>query len=290
MGLLVRGVNMKKTNEKYIYITKNGNYRVQIRPSKNIHDKFDGVYTSIKIAINERDTFLAKQKLGLERYVDRNITFSDYCDKYFEWFKNKPKKPSPNTLVQYNGIIKKLKIHFKNTPLYKITTIDIEDFLIKESNRNKIDPNHPNSHNQKPISSNTLHHEYVMLRILFNLAFKKWKIISSNPMENVEEPKIKIVKEIEHIPYEEFEQTLELIENHTNIRDKAIFYLGLCGGLREEEICGIHCQSSNDINSHIDFKNNTIKVKYAIKQNYDTKEYEEYDLKSDYSERMLMIL
>lgn len=280
---------MKKTKEKYIYLTSDGRYRVQIRPSKKIRDGFDKTFDTLEQAIEERDKFLAKQRLGIDIYVDKAITFSEFCDKYFEWFKNKPKKPSPNTLKDYASRITNLKRYFvtelKNLPLYKITTADIEIFLATESQRNKIDPNKPTTETNEIISSNTLHHEYVMLRILFNKAVKKWKILSDNPMDGVEEPKIIIENEIEYIPYEEFEYVTNLIEKYALIRDKAIFYLGLCGGLREEEVCGLNCEGEDDPNSDIDFINNKCYIKHAIKQNFETKEYEEYELKSDYSKR-----
>lgn len=280
---------MKKTTEKYIYITDEGKYRVQIRPSKKIREKFDKTFDTINVAIDERDNFLAKQRLGIDLYVNKNLRFSELCDKYFEWFKNKPKKPSPNTLKDYNDRMNSLKRYFvdlKKDPLvYQITSSDIEDFLIYESRRSKIDPNHPGQKTNKKISSNTLHHEFVMLRILFNKAKQKWKDISVNPMDGVEEPQIIIQNEVKIIPYEEFEETIDLIEKYATIRDKAIFYLGLCGGLREEEICGIHCIGIDDPNSDINFNTNKVHIKHAIKQNFDTKKYEEYEPKSGYSKR-----
>ena len=129
---------MKKTNEKYIYITSAGNYRVQIRPNSQNSSGIDEVFEDKEVAKDERDKFLAKQKLGLDRYIDKNIGFSDYCDKYFEWFKNKPKKPKDFTLTDYGERIKNLKKHFKNKSLYKITSADIEECLMKESKRKKI--------------------------------------------------------------------------------------------------------------------------------------------------------
>lgn len=277
---------MKKTDEKYIYITKEGKYRVQIRPNKKIKEKFDKTFDTLEEAIEERDKFLARQRLGLDKNVNKKITFWELCDLYFEWFKNKPKKPSPNTVKDYAGRIRSLKRYFKEDQLlYKISSADIELFLSSESERQKIDPNHLNIETNKKISSNTLHHEYVMLRILFNKALKKWKIISENPMDGVEEPKLVIEKEVEHIPYERFEETIDIIEKYATVRDKAIFYLGLCGGLREEEVCGLHCESEDDPNSDIDFIENKVFINHAVKQNYETKEYEEYDLKSNYSYR-----
>ncbi len=277
---------MKKVkSERYIHITDEGKFRVQIRKSKKIKGNFDERYDTLEQAIDERDKFLAKQKLGIDIYVDKNITFEKFCDIYFEWYQNKPKKPSPNTLTDYAGRIKTLKKYFGKQLLYQITTADIELFLSLESKRDKIDPNHPNKKTGEKISSNTLHHEFVMLRILFNKAQKKWKIITENPMDGVEEPKITIENEVGFIPYEEFENVNDLIEKYASSRDKTIFYFGLCAGLREEEVCGLHCQSEDDPESDIDFTHNKVFLKKAVKQNYKTRQYEEYELKSEYSER-----
>lgn len=276
--------NMKNFNEKYIHITKDGKYRVQIRPNKKITGKFDETFDNPQQAVDERDKFLAKQKLGIDIYVDKNITFSAFCDKYFEWLKNKPKKTSSNTFRDYAGRIRNLKKYFKDKPLYKITTADIEIFLAEESKRNKIDPNHPETETNTQITSNTLHHEYVMLRILFNKAVS-WKILSDNPMDGVEEPTIKIENEIEHIPYEEFESTIDIIDKYADVRDRLIFKLGLGAGLRAEEVCGLHCIDENDKESDIDFEKNKCHLYRAVKQNFDTREYIEEELKSQYSER-----
>lgn len=280
---------MKAKNEKYIYPTKDGRFRVQIRPSKKIKNEFDETFDTKQEAIDQRDIFLAKQKLGMENNVNKNITFFELCDKYFEWFKNKPKKPSPNTLKDYAGRIRTLKKNFPNKKVYEITTDDIEDFLNKEKERDKVDPNHPNMKTNQKITSNTLHHEFVMLRILFKKAQYKWKIIADNPMDDVEEPKINIENEVEHIPYEEFEKTTDLIEKYASARDKSIFYLGLCGGLREEEVCGIHCISEDDPESEINFTTGKCFINQAVKQDFDTKQYYEYDLKSEHSERAVTL-
>lgn len=55
--------------------------------------------------------------------------------------------------------------------------------------------------------------------------------------------------------------------------------------MREEEVCSLNCEGEDDLNSDIDFINNKCYIKHAIKQNFETKAYEEYELKSDYSKR-----
>jgi len=277
---------MVKVQEKYIYLTSDGTYRVQIRPSQKIRGGFDETYKTLAEAIDNRDKFLAKQKLGIDLYIDKRITFEDFCDKYYEWYKNKPKKPSPHTLRDYRNRMKPLKKYFGKRPFYKITSEEIEEFLLLESQRDKIDLYHSQKKTNQKISSNTLHHEYVMLRILFNKGVNRWKLRSDNPMDGVEEPIVKVQDEVKHIPYEKFEETIELIEKYASIRDKAIFYLGLCGGLRAEEVCGIHCEGEDDPNSDIDFQNNFVDLKWAIKKDPEVYRFEEYKiLKSKNSER-----
>lgn len=279
---------MKSKKEKYIHLTADNTYRVQIRPSQKIRSGFDEIYKTLEEAIENRDKFLAKQKLGIDTYVDRKITFEDFCDKYYDWYKNKPKKPSPHTLRDYKCRMRPLKEYFGKRPFYKITTEEIEEFIKLESQRYKIDPGHPEKKTYKRISSNTLHHEFVMLRILFNKGVTKWKLRSDNPMDGVEEPQFKIQDEIKHIPYEKFEETTELIEKYASFRDRAIFYLGLYCGLRAEEVCGIHCETVDDKKATIDLERGLVEVKYAIKWNPVTRQYEEYEiLKSHASKRIV---
>ena len=64
------------------------------------------------------------------------------------------------------------------------------------------------------------------------------------------------------------------------IREKCQFLLGLYGGLREEEISGIHLDS-------IDRENKTIYIKCAVVQNELTREFEETETKSIYGERYI---
>lgn len=264
---------MTKELPSHIYY-EHGKYRVRYRKSKKFPFEYDEYFDTLEEAKNGKENYNAKNTLNLlSKNNTKDIGFSDFCDYYLEWYRNKSKRPSHNTLKGYISKINQLKKLFGNTNLREISSYQIELILSKEKNRTK---NSNGAENEK-ISAHTLHHEYTMLRILFNKAFS-WKFIDNNPISDVEEPYFE-EKEIIVPEFEELENIEEKIYK-CPIREKCQFLLALYTGMREEEVCGVHKEDFN-------FEEKYVSVNRAIVQNQETREYVEDKTKSQKSIRKI---
>lgn len=266
---------MAKKLPSHIYKTSRGNYRVRYRKSSKYPLDFDETFDNLDDAIRANDEYLGKVKLKIINKSSKpDIKFADFCDFVYDWYKNKPKKTSQNTLRFYRQYMNLLKLHFGNVNLRDITTIMIEDFLIKENNRPKM------GNNSKPgevISSMTLHHEYVALRMILNKA-KKWKYIEDNPIDDVEEPEF-TEKEIVVPAFEKMDEIERKIMK-APIDQRIKFLLAFYGGLREEETCGLHID-------WFDREKKVVNIGTVIVQDDETKEFIEDKPKSKYSIRTI---
>lgn len=107
--------------------------------------------------------------------------------------------------------------------------------------------------NTGKLSDQTIKHHHRLISAILEKAIK-WQMLSSNPADRVEPPKVSR-KETPH--YDE-EQTINLIKKLENepIKFQAIVYLALYAQLREGEIIGLEWKD-------IDFKECTIRVRQA---------------------------
>lgn len=237
---------MTKKLPPHVTRLKNGKIRVRYKKSQKFPYEYDSTFDDVETAIQENEKFLAKAKLNLlSANGNKNIGFADFCDYYLEWFKNKPKRPSPNTIKGYKSKINQLILIFKNQKIQEITTYQIELALAKEKNRIKCSNG---ATTKDKISDHTLHHEFTMLRILFNKA-TSWGFIDSNPMKGVEEPTFTEKKII--VPeYEELDNIKAKIYT-CPIRERCQYLLTLFTGIREEEVCGLHIEDFNEQEQYV---------------------------------------
>lgn len=265
---------MAKKLPAHIYQV-NGKYRVRYRKSQKIPYDYDEYFDTLEEAINSNEVFLAKVKLNmLSNNNIKSIGFSDFCNYYLEWLKNKPKRPSPNTIRGYVSKINRLKIIFKNQNIQEINTYQIELALAREKNRIK----YSNGATTKDkISDHTLHHEFTMLRILFNKA-TSWGFIDKSPLIGVEEPTFTEKKII--VPeYEELEDIKAKIYC-CPIRERCQFLLTLFTGIREEEVCGLHLEDFNEEEQYV-------AINRAVVWDNENKEFIEDKTKSQSSVRKI---
>ncbi|MDM5231438.1 tyrosine-type recombinase/integrase [Lysinibacillus pakistanensis] len=100
---------------------------------------------------------------------------------------------------------------------------------------------------------------YRTLQSIFKYAVK-WKVITDNPMENVDKPKAADTeydqKELQVYDEEEISQLMELVQNEPD-HWRIIFTLALAAGLRRGELLGLEWKN-------IDFVNNQIEIKQTI--------------------------
>lgn len=260
----------------HVTLTENGLYRVRYKSSKKYPVPYDKTFKEREEAIEANNIYLAKHTLNIiNRNTKKDVGFSEFCDYLLEWYKNKAKKPSQNTIRyyrQYMGILKPL---FKNVNLRDITVLHIEAILAKESKRPKL------GNGAKPgetIGKHTLYHEFTVLRRILNKAFA-WGFLEYNPIISVEAPTFE-EKEIVVPEYDEFDEIEEKIMT-TKIRERCQFLLCLYTGLRAEEICGVYIKDFDRENFVLKYKNK------AIIQNDETREFEEAPGKSDNAKRQI---
>lgn len=237
----------------HITMTKNGKLRVRYQKSLKYPIPYDELFDTLEKAEQANDEYLAKNTLKLHDKV-KHIGFADACDEFLDWYRTKPKKPAPATVVSYKNYIKTLKIAIGNVDITKIDSLFLTKIIDMESRR----PKRGNGKQQGGmISSNTLHHEYSLLSILFG-RFYKLGWISSNPMAELEEPEFDS-KPIEVPEFEELEE-IEAKIMTAPIRERLQFLYGLYTGMREEEVAGQHIE--RDINfDRMEVYVNTVIVK-----------------------------
>lgn len=267
-----------KTEElpAHVTLTKNGLYRVRYKSSKKYPVPYDKTFKEKEEAIEANNIYLAKYTLNIiNRNTKKDVGFSDFSDYLLDWYRNKPKKPSQNTIKyyrQYMGILKPL---FKNINLRDITVLQIETILAKESKRPKL------GNGAKPgetIGKHTLYHEFTVLKRILNKAFA-WGFLEYNPITSVEAPTFE-EKEIVVPEFDEFDE-IEAKIMTAPIRERCQFLLCLFTGLRAEEICGVHIEDFDRENFVLNYKN------IAIVQNDETREFEEAPGKSENAKRQI---
>ena len=178
---------MAKKLPPHVSKTKDGKTRVRYRKSQKYPIEYDKTFDTDEEAIAANEEYLGKIALRIySKKTKADIKFADFCDYVYDWYRNKPKKVSQRTLKFYRTYMNILKLHFGNMNLRDISTIMIEQYLISESRRQKMGNK---AKVGEQISSVTLHHEFVVLRMLFNRAFR-WGFIEENPITEVEEQKI----------------------------------------------------------------------------------------------------
>lgn len=266
---------MAKKLPPHVSKTKDGKTRVRYRKSQKYPIEYDKTFDTDEEAIAANEEYLGKIALRIySKKTKADIKFADFCDYVYDWYRNKTKKVSQRTLKFYRTYMNILKLHFGNMNLRDISTIMIEQYLISESRRQKMGNK---AKVGEQISSVTLHHEFVVLRMLFNRAFR-WGFIEENPITEVEEPEF-TEKEIIVPPYEELEN-IEAKIMKAPIKERVLFLLAFYTGMREEEVCGLHLDSFNR-------EEGTVHVQRVVVQDDLTREFIEDRPKSKRSVRTL---
>ena len=178
---------------------------------------------------------------------------------------------SSNTIKEYNydiaHFLKFIKYHFKLVEIESeefIKDIDISDMTLETVSKITLQDIHAflgylkNCYQSKPA---TLARKTASIRMFFKYLCNKMKLISNNPAQDLESPKLgkRLPK---YLTLDESRKLLEVTQspkdashgNHDNsIRDFAIITLFLNCGMRLSELTGINI-------SDIDFENNKLTV------------------------------
>ncbi len=244
---------MTKKLPPHVTRTADGKIRVRYQKSRKYPIEFDKVFDKAEEAIKANDEYLAKNTLKLHKQI-KHMGFSDFCNYYLDWLRNRPKKVAPGTIRSYKKYINTVIIAIGNPDITEMDSFFISNILAKESKREK----RGNGKSQGgTISANTLHHEYSILSILFGKMYE-WEFISSNPMKEIDEPDFE-VKPIVVPDYEDIDDIESIIFSETNIRNKFQHLIAFYTGMREEEVAGLHV--NRDINiDELFFSINTVIV------------------------------
>lgn len=231
-------------------------------------------------------TIEAKSKKELDRKVKilegdfvkgeikdkENWTFKELVD---EWRRVDKPKGAPRTIERYEQIIESsLLPNFGRRKVKDITTIEINRYIASLG----VDGVRKDG-KSGGYSLQTQKHYYTLLNTLFNRA-KKWEIITSNPCDNVDVPK---VQKVEAKYYEEtdIEKLLRLIETE-DIKYKAFFHIALFSGCRRSEILGLEWKD-------FDFEKNTVKIRRTSHKTKDSGIITRKILKSDSARRTITL-
>ena len=216
----------------------------QVRRSMTWHPP-DGLRQSRMRAAAERaaadweETVRAEYAAELERmsrpdpgYIppeERRDDFAEFVDNV--WYKlyicNGDRKKSTETY--YKDIIKYITDYFAGAVLQDITPIQIQEYLQhlrKEHEKQK----------NKPMSDKYMHHQYGALRNIFGYAYKN-KMISENPMDNVEAPKMR-KKKVDALSDEQAKVFFEKVKS-CPIDLQCILTMLITTGLRRGELAGL---------------------------------------------------
>ena len=216
-------------------------YRIEIDLGFNSNGKRKRIYETFNGSKKEakaRESEIKNQvKSGL--YVDNNnLTYEMFINK---WLKDYAEPTlAPKTLSVYkartNDIIKQLgSIKIKNLrPLHLI------EFYNHLRDREK----------PKKLSPKTIRHYYMLNNTILNHAIK-WQIITNNPNEKIDRPKV-YKKEAQYYDVEQTKSLLKCLEKE-NPKYRALILLTLDTGARRGEITGLEW-------SDIDFEKGIVTI------------------------------
>lgn len=177
------------------------------------------------------------EKLKSEIHLNReysNITFKEFIELYID---DRKSSMSESTLILFRSIYKCNFTDLNNIRLKNITPIDIQRCVSKMSERG--------------LYSSTIGRYITNLKTIFNFAIKKYKIITYNPVVDIEYKKV-YSKEKTALSIEESNR---LLQSLSKLRSKQYYIASLLAlrcGLRIGEICGLTWKDINFIDNELD--------------------------------------
>jgi integrase/recombinase XerD len=156
--------------------------------------------------------------------VGRMSEIEELINKFIEYLII-DKKYSENTIKSYNNDLKKFNNYFENKPISKIEENNIKNYikyLKQENNDNK-----------------TISHNISTLRSFYKFLLIE-KIIKNNPMEYIEQPKLKKTLP-KTLTIEEIDKLLDIkLKDAFSFRNKAMLELMYSSGLRVSELINVN--------------------------------------------------
>ena len=181
------------------------------------------------------------------REISRSKTeFSDFVLN--EWFpiciENGEHKSK--TIAFYNDTTKNIVAHFNGYILQKISSTDIQKFIIQ-------------LRTERSYTSQYLHHHYRTLNMIFSFAMKQ-ELILKNPMDKVDKPKLQKHK-VDALSAEEARMFFNAL-NDCPLDFRCLLYLMITTGMRRGECIGLQWRDVDNNRSIINIERN---VTYTTK-------------------------
>lgn len=189
------------------------------------------------IAQIESNTFIEPSKL----------TFKDFIEKWLDEYAEK--NLAPKTVFRYNQMLTSRIIpalgHIKLDKLKPIHFVEFYNNLQEDGIRSDGKPG--------GLSARTIKHHHRLIHDILEFAVK-WQLVSSNPADNVDAPKVKKV-EASYYDEDEVKQLMIRLAEvpEEELKYKAAVILALTGGFRLGELTGLMW-------NHINFDADTIDI------------------------------
>jgi integrase len=188
-------------------------------------------------------------------HVSVAVKFEDYTNQWFDGVANLDLKDS--TLTNYRNYAKRINRSLGHMRLDKMTTRDIQKFVLELSNGERGD-----KYRKGKLSPKTIKNYVAFISTIFESAIRM-QYVSVNPCKNVTLPKSKSV-EREIYSQAEMQQIFELLfqEPQKNLHFILYFTLAVFTGFRRGELLGLEFRD-------IDFKRQIIKINRTSNYTHD---------------------
>lgn len=151
------------------------------------------------------------------------------------------------TVRMYASMLNIIAPYFSDTPIQRITSIQISKYLSWLRNDYR-------TYLNKPLSESSIKHHYDILKIIFMYA-EKHDYITSNPLRKVTAPRVQ-KKKVDALSKEEATLFFQALDN-CDLEFRCLLLILITAGLRRGECLGLQWQD-------IDFDNATMNIKRSV--------------------------
>ena len=190
----------------------------------------------------QRQATLFEETVKTGRYVDQNIKFQTFAERWFEDYGKEHLRE--RTYYRYRQLSKRTYAALGHLPLCKIQPHHLIQFYQQLAEPGQ------NQRTGGGLAPKTIKHYHTFISSVLERAYK-WGTLLENPAHRVDTPKAPR-KELEFLDDTEIVQLLEALEQEP-VERQAMFQLLIYGGMRRSELLGLEWQD-------IDFATGVISI------------------------------